>query len=149
MRRIGSLLLLVMLSPCVALAELPNKPEDVLPYLEQVYKNGDIDAYANLLTSDYKFVMEDMGVSWDAVGEVKGTRKLFERASAQLSFSGDMSVTSASQPGTWVVDDVVGNLQVTQKKDGKVFQVQNMYSFVIRDEKGTMRIVEWRQKFSK
>ena len=139
----------VALCPCAAEAKLPTKPEDVLPYLEQVYKNGDIDAYANLLAGDYRFVMEDMGVTWDTAGELKGTRKLFERTSAQLSFSGDISVTPASRAGTWVIDDVVGNLQVTQKSDGKVFRVQNTYSFVIRDEKGTLRIVEWRQKLSR
>jgi ketosteroid isomerase-like protein len=133
----------------MAEATLPSKPEEVLPYLEQVYKDGDIDAYANLLASDYHFVLEDMGVTWDAAGEVKGTRKLFQRASAELTFSGDTSVKRASQPGMWFIDNVTGDLQVTQKKDGKVFRVQNTYAFVIRNENGTLRIVQWRQKLSK
>src|SRR5262249_37981538 len=123
--------------------------EDVLPYLEQVYKSGDIEAYANLLTGDYHFIMEDTGASWDAAGEVKGTRKLFERASAELTFSRDVSITAVSQPKLWVIDNVVGTLQVTQKRDGRVFRTQNTYSFVIRDDNGTLRIVQWRQKLSK
>ena len=147
-RLISGLMFLVAFLPRPALADLPAKPAEVLPYLESVYKNGDIDAYAGLLTSDYRFVMEDMDVIWDAAAEIKGTRKLFERAAAQLSFSGDISI-NPSKPGTWVIDNVVGNLQVTQKKDGKVFKVQNTYSFVIREESGKMLIAEWRQKLSK
>jgi len=148
-RLISFFLVVSALYPCGAEAKLPTKPENVLPYLEEVYKDGDINAYANLLARNYRYVLEDLGRTWDAAAEVKGTRKLFERASAELSFSGDVSPKRASQPRTWFIDDVVGDLSVTRKDDGRVFKVQNTYSFIIREENGTLKIAEWRQKLSK
>jgi hypothetical protein len=145
-RLVSFLMVFVVFVPAVAQAEPPTKPEDVLPYLEVVYKSGDIDAYADLLTSDFKFVMEDMNTGWDKTMDIRGTTKLFEAARAELSFAGDLSVKSGAQPGTWIIENVIGTLKVTQKKDGKVFQVQNAFSFIIRDEDGEMRIAEWRQK---
>ena len=145
-RLVSFLMVFVVLFPAVAQAGPPTKPEDVLPYLEVVYKSGDMDAYADLLTSDFKFVMEDMDAGWDKAMDIRGTTKLFEAAHAELSFTGDLSVKPGPQPGTWVIENVIGTLKVTQKKDGKVFQVQNTVSFVIRDEDGKLRIAEWRQK---
>ena len=148
-RFISGLMFLVAFLPRPAQASPPTKPEDVLPYLESVYKNGDIDAYTNLLTSDYKFVMEDMGTGWDKTADVKGTRKLFEAAFVELSFPKEVSTKPGPQPGTWIIEDVPGALQVKQKKDTKVFKVQNTFSFTIRDESGRMLIAEWRQKPTK
>ena len=142
---ISCLMPLVVLSPGPAQGELPATPEGVLPYLEAVYKRGDIEGYADLLAADYTFVLEDMSASWDAATDVKGTRKLFEAASAQITFPKDAAVQPGSQPGTWVIEHVTGMLAVTQKKDGKAWKIENTFSFVIRKEDGGVRIVEWRQ----
>lgn len=148
-RFLSVLLFFVMFLPRPVQADPPTKPEDVLPYLESVYKNADIDAYADLLTSDYKFVMEDMHAGWDKTMDLSGTRNLFEAASVEFSFPKEVSIKPGPKPGTWMIEDVAGALQVTQKKDGKIIRVQNMFSFVIRDEVGEMRIAEWRQKPTK
>jgi hypothetical protein len=147
-RFLSALLFLVTFPPLPAHAG-PTKPEDVLPYLESVYKAGDIDAYTDLLTSDYKFVLEDMHAGWDKTMDLSGTRKLFEAASVELSFPKEVSIKPGPQPETWIIEDVPGSLQVTQKKDAKVFKVQNTFSFTIRDEGGKLRIAEWRQKPTK
>jgi hypothetical protein len=138
------LLLFVVCVPSPARAELPTKPEGVLPYLEAVYKKGDIDGYANLLAADYTFVLEDMNASWDAATDIKGTRQLFEAAAVELTF-GDVAPKPGSVPGTWIIKEVVGVLQVTQNKDGKVFRIENTFSVLIRNERGTLRIAEWKQ----
>jgi hypothetical protein len=139
-------MVLIAFYPSVAAAELPAKPENVLPYLEAVYNSGDIDAYADLLTSDFRFVMEDMNTGWDKAMDIRGTTKLFEAAHVELSFTGDLSVKPGPQPGTWTIENVLGALKITEKKNGKVIQIQNTFSFIVRDEGEKMRIAEWRQK---
>jgi hypothetical protein len=144
-RVVPFLMFLVALFPAAAQAELPTMPDDVLPYLESVYKGGDIDAYEALLTSDYRFVMEETEYSWDAATDVKGTRALFQAAVAELSFDRGISAEPGPSPGTWIIKDVPCVLKVTQKKDGRIYTVTNTFTFTIRGEKGDMRIAEWRQ----
>ena len=146
LRLVCFLMLLVAAYPRAAQAELPTKPENVLPYLAEVYKAKDIKGYSDLLTTDFRFVMEDNGAGWDKASDVKGTKALFGAASPKLSFPAEVSVKPGSQPGTWIIDDVALALDVTQNKDGKIWHVENTCSFLIRNENGTMRIAEWRQR---
>lgn len=142
---ISCLMPLVVLSPCPAQGELPATPEGVLPYLEAVYKEGDIEGYSALLASDFTFVLEDMGESWDKATDIEGTRRLFEASSVQITFKRYAAVQPGPQPGTWIMNGVGGALVVTQKKDGRIWKVDNTFSFVIREEEGKLRIAEWRQ----
>ena len=98
---ISCLILVGVFYSCRAHAELPITPEGVLPYLEAVYSSGDIEAYADLLAADFKFVLEDMKASWDKAADIKGTQALRNRQRPNQFHEGSGSETRAT---TWDVD---------------------------------------------